>query len=105
MLSLGPIEKLCCDLLFKNFVSTARFVVGSINCSVTEPFAEDSVMFITFVLNSILSPSRKNLGVFCLTINCFCVMMDFSPYAIERSFVCANVNHFHCVNASGIVNE
>ena len=54
--------KYCVGKIFLNHPSTGLLVTASSNSSCVVPVISLSVRFTTFALNSMPSPSRKNLG-------------------------------------------
>ena len=95
--------KLCCGLMLPNKASTGSSVMASNNSSVAFPFSSLSLRLLILALNSILSPSRINLGAFAWSINVFWLTTVFWFIPNLASLSWASICHFHCVRASGKV--
>ena len=79
--------------------------MASNNCSSAVPVNSLSERLTILELNSILSPSLKNLGAFGCTISSFCVTISLVLLPKAASLVCASAMNFHLVSASGMVKE
>ena len=84
-------------------LSIGCMVNASNNSKDAFPLNSFSVKLDTLAVNTISSPSLKNLGALGCIINSFCVTTLSNNCALCISLVCANPIKFQVVNASGIV--